>query len=561
LEKMKVGETQASGPRRGRRTLIKRRRALGAAVALAIAASPVAAFATDNVWTGAVDNNYNNPGNWSLGRVPVKPNGEAPPADGYDDAILNTSTGNVPTITQDFAASPRDIVVGVGPGANGVVNHSAGTATTGDGNWLFIGRNGGTGTYNLTGSGSINARGRIYVAGHDGAAATGTFNINTTGSVSAANDLNIGAAGGTGTVNLTAGTVNVGGWLSIGRDEPNATTNGTGNFNQTGGTLNNAGNTVVALPGTRGNLTMTGGTNNTNGELWVGQGAGAVGVATVNAGTVTVNNWIAVGREGSTGTLNVGGTGTVNKVGGGHITIGTGTGTGAGGNGTVNVSGNGTLTTNGDFILGENNATAVGVVNQTGGLVKVAGTLDVQRSGIGTYNLSGGTLSVDGNIDSAAGTFSFTGGKITRSNGGTTTVNGPLTTGGTAALIDVGSGKTFDVNGALDVTRGVGFDLTGREVPAAAGTGSFGLGTVDSILGTFGPGSTNVTGLSNPSGATFISEAQGEGHTYPASQSVFWIQEAGGAVSLQYSVVPEPGSVMLLSLSGLGVLARRRRKA
>src|SRR5205085_1502202 len=163
---------------------------------------------------------------------------------------------------------------------------------------------------------------------------------------------------------------------------------------------------------------MTGGTNNTNGELWVGQGAGAVGVATVNAGTVTVNNWIAVGREGSTGTLNVGGTGVVNKIGGGHITLGTGTATGPGGTGIV---------------------------------------------------------------------------------------NGNLTTGNSAATLDVGTGKTFDVNGALNVALGNTFDLTGRAIPAAAGTGSFGLGTVDSIVGTFGPGLTNLTGLSNPSGATFIS--------------------------------------------------------
>jgi hypothetical protein len=553
LEKMKVGETQASGPRRGRRTLIKRRRALGAAVAVAVASSSGAAFAVDNVWTGAVDNNYNNPANWSLGRVPTNANGQPAPND-FDDAILNTSTGNVPLISATPSATPRDIVVGVGPGANGVVNHTAGTASTGNGNWMFVGRNGGTGTYNLSGSGSLDVKGRLYVAGHDGAAANGTLNINTTGTVAAGNDLNLGAAGGTGTVNLTAGTVTVGGWLSVGRDENGL--NGTGNFNQSGGTFNGAGNTVVALPGTHGNLMQTGGAHNANGELWVGQGAGAVGVATVNAGTMTVNNWIAVGREGSTGTLNVGGTGAVNKIGGGHITIGTG----AGGNGTVNVSG-GTLSTNGDFILGENNATARGVVNQTGGLVSVTGNLDVQRTGVGTYNLSGGTLSVNGNIDTATGTFSFTGGKITRSNAGVLTVNGGLTTGGSAATLDVGTGKTFDVNGAFDVTRGIGFDLTGREIPAAAGTGSFGLGAVDSILGTFGPGSTTLTGLGNPSGATFITEAQGEGHTFPASQSVFWIQEAGGAISLQYSIVPEPGSVVLLAMSGLGLLARRRRKA
>ena len=548
-----MGETKAFGSRRARQTLPGRRRALGAAVAVALAASPGVALAVDNVWTGAVDNNYNNPANWSLGRVPTNANGQPPPND-FDDAILNTSTGNVPTISETPSATPRDIIVGVGPGANGVVNHTAGTASTGNGNWMFVGRNGGTGTYNVSGSGSLDVKGRIYVAGHDGAAATGTLNINTTGTVAAGNDLNLGAAGGTGTVNLTAGNVTVGGWLSVGRDENGL--NGTGNFNQSGGSLVNNGNTVVALPGTRGNLMQTGGTHTANGELWVGQGPGAVGVATVNAGSMTINNWIAVGREGSTGTLNVGGTGTVNKTGGGHITIGTG----AGGSGTVNVSG-GTLSTNGDLILGENNATSVGVVNQTGGLVRVTGNLDVQRTGIGTYSLSGGTLSVNGNIDTAAGTFSFTGGKITRSGDGTVTVNGSLAPGGSAATLDVGSGKTFDVNGAFDVTRGVGFDLTGREIPAAPGTGSFDLGTVDSILGTFGPGSTNVTGLSNPSGATFISEAQGEGNTFPASQSVFWIQEAGGAVSLRYSVVPEPGSVMLLAMSGLGLLARRRRKA
>src|SRR4051812_40296141 len=109
-EKTIVPQRQDSRPH-GRRTHLKRRRVLGAAVALAAAASSGTAFAVDNIWTGAVDNNYNNPGNWSLGRVPVKANGQPAPND-FDDAVLNTSTGNIPTITANFAAIPRDIIVG-----------------------------------------------------------------------------------------------------------------------------------------------------------------------------------------------------------------------------------------------------------------------------------------------------------------------------------------------------------------------------------------------------------------------------------------------------------------
>lgn len=542
---------------RGRRSLFKRRRVLTAAVAVALSGVAGSAMAVENVWTGAVNNDYNNPGNWSLNRVPVNPNGNPAPDD-FDDAVINTTPANIATISADIAAIPRDIIVGSGAGSNGTVNHTAGTATTGTGNWMFVGRDGGTGTYNLTGSGSLDVKGRLYVAGHFGAPSTGTLNINTTGTVTTGSDLNLGAANGTGTVNLTAGAVTVGGWLSIGRDENG--TDGTGNFNQTGGTITVLGRTILGLPGTTGNLTQTGGTHTVNDEMWVGNGAGSVGVATVNGGTVNVGSWLAVGREGSTGTLNIGGTGSVLKTGGGQIVLGTG----AGGNGTVNVSGGGTFSSNNDLIVAENNPLAIGLVNQTGGTVLVGGNLEVQRNGTGTYNLSGGTLSVNGNIDTADGTFSFTGGRITRGDAGVVTVNGNLTTGGTAATLDLDADKTFDINGTLNVLLGNTFDLTGREIAAYDGsgidTGTINLGSVDAIVGTFGPGLTGVSGF-NARGASFISEAQGEGGLFNAgSQSVFWIQESGGAVSLRSSVVPEPGSAAVLGLSALALL-RRRRKA
>ena len=552
---------------RSQRVVSKRQRVLGAAVALAMSCAGPAVFAADNFWTGTTSNDWNTPTNWSLGVVPAIP----------DHARIDTNLPNTATITADVP-QVVDIIVGMGAGANGVVNHSAGSAATGNNNWAFVGRNGGTGTYNLgdagttggtfsgigLGSGSLTTTGsggRLYVAGHDGAAATGTLNINTTGTLSVGNDLNIGAANGTGTVNLDAGTVTVGSWLSIGRDENG--NSGTGNWNQSGGSVTVSGHTILGLPGTKGNMNMTGGTHTTNGEFWVGNsgsgGVPSVGVAVVNGGTVTINNWLAVGREGAVGTLSIGGTGVVQHQTNGHITIGTG----ANGTGIVNVGGNGTLTTTANLIVAENNATAVGTVNQTGGTVRVGGNLEVQRNGTGTYALSGGTLSVNGIIDGVDGTFAFTGGEITRPNAGVIVYNGNLTTGGMAAALGLDADKTFDVNGIFNVAAGNGFDLSGMVIPVADGDGDIGffpLGTVDSIVGTFGPGITGITGL-NTNGATFITEAQGEGGLYPAGSPVFWIQEAGGNVTLNYNVaIPEPGTAALLGVASLAML-RRRRKA
>ena len=561
------------------------KRVLGCAVAAAAMVISPVAFAVENVWTGATSNAWNEPTNWSLGRVPTNNNG-ATTGDTFDDAVMHSTTV-VPLINVDISATPRDIVVGTGAGNTAQLNQTAGTAQTGNGNWMFVGRNGGTGTYNLgdvngtggtlthigLGSGSMHVNGRLYVAGHDGAAATGVANINTTGELITNDDLNIGAANGTGTVNLDAGKVSVGGWLSIGRDENG--NSGTGNWNQSGGTVTVNGNTVVALPGTTGNFNITGGTHTSNGEFWVGTGSNngnpSHAIANVSGGTVTTNNWLAVGREGAVGTLNITGNGVVQKQGAGHITIGTG----AGGNGTVNIQDNGLLSSNTDMIVAENNASAVAVVNQSAGKVLIGGNLDVQRNGTGTYNLTGGTLSVDGRvpdpvneagqvlgIDARTGTFNFTGGRITRSNAGVITYVGDLHVGNKAAGFKLDNDKTFSVSGALDIASGVTLDVTGTALPSS-GAGSFALGTDGSIVGTFDPSTTTLTGLSNPAGATFISEAAGEGGLYnPNTDKVYWVQEQGGNVSLQYSIapVPEPTFLGFIGLGAVAVIGRRRRR-
>ena len=68
-----------------------------------------------------------------------------------DDAISNT-LNHYPAVTVSPTATPRDFFVGnaqVTPGAAGRVDQSAGTVSTGGGNWAFVGTRGGTGTYNL----------------------------------------------------------------------------------------------------------------------------------------------------------------------------------------------------------------------------------------------------------------------------------------------------------------------------------------------------------------------------------------------------------------------------
>src|SRR5688572_1675350 len=121
-----------------------RRKAVGALV-LGMAISPLlvssAQAQVSSDWTGATSTDWNDPTNWSNGF----PNGAFPSG----IATVNTSTGNIATITADSAFTPSDINIGIGAGNTGRVDHRAGQLNGGAGNWAFIGVNGGTGTYNL----------------------------------------------------------------------------------------------------------------------------------------------------------------------------------------------------------------------------------------------------------------------------------------------------------------------------------------------------------------------------------------------------------------------------
>ena len=146
------------------------------------------------------------------------------------------------------------------------------------------------------------------------------------------------------------------------------------------------GNFIVG-DGGRGYFNKTGGTLTSANELWVGQGGSATGQYDLSGtGSATVSNWVAVGRGGGTGVLNMfGGSFTKMGNGGNHFIIG------AGGPGTINQTGGTITSVLSDTWVGES---ATGTWNLNGGSAILSVVHISQNSGtVGTLNLNGGTLS------------------------------------------------------------------------------------------------------------------------------------------------------------------------
>src|SRR5438046_10162064 len=96
--------------------------------------------------------------------------------------------------------------------------------------------------------------------------------------------------------------------------------------------------------------------------------------------TINVNNWLAVGRDRSTGTLNLSG-GVINKTGNGDITIGAVNNSTVTSNGTVNQTG-------GQIVSGRHPADA-GAPGLVGGEIYLGG----RTPGRGTWNFAAGSAS------------------------------------------------------------------------------------------------------------------------------------------------------------------------
>lgn len=525
----------------------------------------VASTATAANWTGTTNQDWNTLTNWD-----ADPNGV--------NDFVNVAVGNFPIITATPTFTPVDLFIGSGTGNTGRLDQTAGTLSTGAGNWMWAGESGGTGTYNLSGTGSLTA-GALNVGAWGSAGATGTVNMNTSGTMtltagSAFGSLLVGENGSTGTFNLQNGTVNSQTGTVFG-----AGTGSSATLNMTGGSLTTTGEFQVGRSATA-TATQSGGTNNSTSFFVIGRDSGGTGTYNLSGGTVnaaTTSGFAVMGSfSGASGTLNVSGTGTFNSTTGGMII-------GEGGTGVLTLSGSGVVNigTNG-YQLGAN-ASGIGTINLNGGTLQ--GGSVFKGAGTGTFNFNGGVLQATAtsatfmtgltaaNVQSGGAkidtnTFDITiaqalldgggGGGLTKSGLGTLTLSSAANTYTGATLISNGILAT-DATGNLGTGNVTVADLAGAGL--TLGNGNSIADTATLFFGDAGAITLNNSSSDTVLGITQTDDSQSiGGGTFTAAQlnSFFGVTSFSGTGTL--TVVPEPSAAFFGGLGVLGLL-RRRRKA
>ena len=539
------------------------------ALLLTFATAPSAVMAVDYTFNGGVAD-WNTAASWTPATVPS--------GGGGNFAYINSGTA---TITADTPAI-QDPFIGRGAGTNGTVNHRAGNHT--NSGWTFIGTDGGTGAWNVTGTASMTT-GRIYVGGQrefNGGA--GSMRINTSGTVTATSDFSVGTRGATGSVNMSSGQLNANSWMIIG--ESHSGVGGTtGTFTQNGGDVN-AGATEVnarlwlgsnengaTVAGTKGEYFLNGGTLSSNnivvGKDYVGTFTQAAGTTFTIRGTVEEDTKIAasVGSAGSIYTMN-GGTLNAN----GNFQIGAGAqGSFVQSGGTANFSafpvvgrfaaGNGQATISGGS-FNQTNTTARLIIGEAGtGTLTVSGTGTVNSSGgislghaatgNGTLNLNAGGTVAAPFLGKSAGTaqFNFNGGvlKATANQAQYLSVldgtYNPSATALSSAEVEIlAGGLTVDSNG---FSIGISAALDGVGGLTKTGAGTLTLS-----------GANTYAGLTTISRGTLVVIGSVSGSVNIANGATLAGNGTVGSVAVAEGAILAPGtSPGTLSVGTLGLLS------
>lgn len=371
-----------------------------------------------------------------------------------DGGVFNTVADPFCVGDGDFGPSPVGYMV-----MNGGTNNISSEFWIGEGNannrgtgyftmnggtinvnfWWDIGRWGADGNFTMNG-GTINKTG-------DGDCQWGAFNTDANHSTASS-----------ATVNMTGGTINIDNNLQLGAGG-NGTVGVTCLFNQSGGTVHVAGQYQIATDNIQAVAT-----NNVSGNA-----------------VLIVDNWLAIGRNGGQGTLNISGNASVTKTGvnGGNVTLG-----------------------------GDNGGTPLGIINQSGGTFTNTATQTwIAENYEGFWNLNAGSA-VLGVIhltqnNGASGTFNLNGGDLTATeitdNGGSGTFNfngGTLHAGGSSVnfMHDINGGVNLLPGGAI--INSEGYDITISQPLYDNGGGG---------LTKLGAGTLTLSGQSSYYGPTIIS--------------------------------------------------------
>ncbi len=398
-------------------------------------------------------------------------------------------------------------------------------------------------TGGLTGSGIV----------EDGAATTRWLFVNNATDNTFSGTLQNGGTGRLGLFKSGLGTLTLSGANTY-----------TDQTNVAGGTLNLTGSATAGFTalgdspnltagphaaGMRVSGTFSTGTN----EYWLATRDGDYGVLTQTAGTISVGNWIALGRGGGNGQIIMSG-GTLNNT-GGNLTLGSfgGSAVATDLHGVVNLTGGVVNETNNVFV-GEN---TTGVLNISGtAALNVLGAEGVRlarttTTSFGIVNLmAGGTITTT-NVSqgTGGGIFNFNGGTLKANTNSATFMTGVtnayVLSGG--AIIDDG-GKAITIAQPLLAPTGSGVSATGLtvsgggyylsppivQVTGGGGTGATASATID--------GSGNLTGIviTNPgtgysSSPTFTLVGGGLGNTGAVGGAATLVANTSGGLTKQGS--------------------------
>jgi len=464
-----------------------------------LAGLPALALGADTSWTGAVDDDWFNPGNWSL-IVPDNTHGAYLGAGFETTVVIDGAAAEVHNLNFAFM-DPATLTI-----------QNGGSLTNYGFSYIGMGV-GQTGTLVLTGDSKWQNTSDVIIIGNGG---TGIVTVQTGSDVLAAGTIFGNYDGGVGSLTI----------------------------NGSGSTWTDSATTTVGKEGT-GTLTVSGKGIFEANAMVVGANADSVGLVVVenNESIFSITTSLDIGVDGDggfsvlddagvvVGSTNLG----VNVNGEGYLTI-DGHGSqfvsqgslnlAVDGYGEATVSSQGKLFVGTDFAMGVN-ATADGILTATGqgSEVNVAGTATIGDAGDGQFKLEdGAAFNVTGDITLGEQATGF--GLLRMSDSGTTFSADSLVIGASGAGSFILSGGTATIAGTVTLADQAG--STGNLFIGTSGSAGAGGGTLDAAQIVFGAGDGRLN-LNHTSAAyTLSTKLVGAGTISVNSGNTFYTGDGSG---------------------------------